>query len=96
MTLRSSTTQTLASQKSQQRRQQSSWPELQLRHFVSLELLLHTRMEPHHLRCRMECKPSLSVTSATVIAFGRSCLLANTSSTASLSSSCTSTTRCQL
>jgi hypothetical protein len=44
----------------------------------------------HHLRCRIECRPSLSVTSATVIAFGRSCLLANTNRTASLSSSCTS------
>jgi hypothetical protein len=44
--------------------------------------------ESYHLRWRMECNPSLSVTSATFIAFGRSCLLANTSKTASLSSSC--------
>jgi hypothetical protein len=44
-------------------------------------------------RCRSECRPSLSVISAAFIAFGRSCLLANTSRTASRSSSCTSTTK---
>jgi hypothetical protein len=44
----------------------------------------------HHLRWRIECNPSLSVTSATFIAFGRSCLLAKTNKTASLSSSCAS------
>lgn len=40
-------------------------------------------------RCRREWRPSLSVISAAFIAFGRSCLFANTSSTASLSSSYT-------
>lgn len=39
-------------------------------------------------RWRSECRPSLSVTSETLMAFGRSCLLANTSNTASRSSSC--------
>lgn len=38
-------------------------------------------------RWRREWRPSLSVISAAFIAFGRSCLLANTSSTASLNSS---------
>lgn len=39
-------------------------------------------------RWRREWRPSLSVISAAFIALGRSCLFANTSSTASLSSSC--------
>lgn len=39
-------------------------------------------------RWRREWRPSLSVISAAFIAFGRSCLFANTSSTASLNSSC--------
>ena len=39
-------------------------------------------------RWRRECNPSLSVISETVIAFGRSCLLANTSRVASRSSIC--------
>ena len=39
-------------------------------------------------RCLREWRPSLSVISAAFIAFGRSCLFANTRSTASLSSSC--------
>ena len=38
-------------------------------------------------RWRREWRPSLSVISAAFIAFGRSCLFANTSSTASLNSS---------
>jgi hypothetical protein len=38
-------------------------------------------------RWRSEWRPSLSVISAAFIAFGRSCLFANTSSTASLNSS---------
>ena len=42
----------------------------------------------HQWRWRSECSPSLSVISAAFIALGRSCLLANTSSTASRSSSC--------
>ena len=39
-------------------------------------------------RWRRECRPSLSVISAAFMALGRSCLFANTSSTASRSSSC--------
>lgn len=48
---------------------------------------------PHQWRCRSECRPSLSVISAAFMAFGRSCLFAKTSSTASRSSSCTVTKR---
>lgn len=43
----------------------------------------------HQWRWRRECRPSLSVISAAFMALGKSCLLANTSSTASRSSSCT-------
>ena len=42
----------------------------------------------YHCRWRSECRPSLSVISAAFMAFGKSCLLAKTSSTASRSSSC--------
>ena len=42
----------------------------------------------YQCRWRRECSPSLSVISAAFIAFGRSCLLANTSKTASRNSSC--------
>ena len=45
----------------------------------------------HQWRWRSECRPSLSVISAAFIALGKSCLLANTSSTASRSSSCANT-----
>ena len=41
----------------------------------------------YQCRCRTECKPSLSVISAAFIAFGGSCLLANTSKVASPNSS---------
>lgn len=41
----------------------------------------------HQCRWRNECRPSLSVISAAFIALGRSCLLAKTNNTASLSSS---------
>ena len=41
----------------------------------------------YQCRWRRECRPSLSVISAAFIALGRSCLFANTSSTASRSSS---------
>ena len=45
------------------------------------------KMEFYQWRWRREWRPSLSVISAAFIALGRSCLLANTSKTASLSSS---------
>merc|ERR1712147_327204 len=41
----------------------------------------------YHCRWRRLCKPSFSVTSAAVIAFGKSCLFAKTNSTASRISS---------
>ena len=41
----------------------------------------------HQLRWRRDCKPSFSMTSAADMALGRSCLLQNTSRTASWSSS---------
>ena len=43
--------------------------------------------QTYQWRWRRECRPSLSVISAAFIALGRSCLFANTSNTASLSSS---------
>jgi len=72
---------------------------------VSSAIILGKESKHTHLRCRRLCRPSLSVISATVMAFyqlsvpsiilllqlraltGRSCLLAKTSSRASLSSS---------
>lgn len=45
-------------------------------------------MSAYQRRWRRACSPSLSVISAAFIAFGKSCLLANTRSTASRSSSC--------
>jgi hypothetical protein len=49
----------------------------------------------YQCRWRRECSPSLSVISAAFIAFGRSCLLAKTSSTASRSSSCNEYVNCK-
>ena len=43
--------------------------------------------QTYQWRWRRECRPSLSVISAAFIALGRSCLFANTSNTASRSSS---------
>lgn len=48
--------------------------------------ILERDMCIYQRRFRREWRPSLSVISATVIAFGRSCLLANTSTVASTSS----------
>jgi hypothetical protein len=45
------------------------------------------RAEIYQWRWRSECNPSLSVISAAFMAFGRSCLLANTRRTASRNSS---------
>ncbi len=56
-------------------------------------LAVHQPKCTHQWRWRSECSPSLSVISAAFIALGRSCLLANTSSTASRSSSCSSEER---
>ena len=49
---------------------------------------LRELMYPHHRRWRSICRPSLSATSETRIACGKSCLLAKTSTVISCSSAC--------
>ena len=56
-----------------------------LMHIATSHLTVYK--QTYQWRWRRECRPSLSVISAAFIALGRSCLFANTSNTASRSSS---------
>ena len=62
-------------------------PDLKALHENETQNPILKRRFPYQFRFLSECKPNLSVISAAFIAFGRSCLLARMSKTASRSSS---------